>query len=271
MVIGLNNPSTANNSIGRAGALAALRSLRPNPAVTQIEELQSRGNSYYHGVSFEAQRRLNERGFMRASYTLSRLIDDGVVNTSSPLVVGDFRRERALSLQDARHRVAISGYFLFPDWLARLSLSGAFNYSSSSPFSVGVRGNDRNLDDVNNDRPNFAGDLDRIVWRRPGESLDPTLAAGFSLPTIGTAGNLPRNAGRGPGAYTLNLRLAREFKFGESRKAEIQIEAFNPFNATVFSFGSEFIDFGATGLGDFLTPRRTVKPRTMRLGLRFDF
>jgi hypothetical protein len=208
---------------------------------------------------------------MRASYTLSKLIDDGVVNTSSPLVVGDFHRERALSLQDARHRIAISGAYLFPRWLARLSLSGVFNYSSSLPFSVGVRGADRNLDDVNNDRPNFAGDLDRIVWRRPGAPLDPTLVAGFSLPTIGIAGNLPRNAGRGPASYTLNLRLAREFKFSERHKAEIQIEAFNPFNATVFSFGSEFIDFGPTGLGDFLTPRRTVKPRTVRVGLKFDF
>ncbi len=271
VVIGLNNPSTANNSIGRAGALAALRDLRSDPSVTQIEELQSRGNSYYHGVSFEAQRRLTLRGFLRASYTLSKLIDDGVVNTSSPLVVGDFRRERALSLQDARHRVAISGNYLFPAWAARLNLSGTVNYGSSSPFSLGVRGNDRNLDDVNNDRPNFTGDLDRIVWRRPGEALDPALATAFSLPTIGSAGNLPRNAGRGPARYTLNLRLAREFAFSERSRAELQIEAFNPFNATVFSFGSEFIDFGAAGLGDFLTPRRTVKPRTMRVGLKFDF
>ncbi len=271
VIIGLNNPSTSNASIGRAGALAAIRDLRPDPSVTQIEELQSRGNSYYHGVSFEAQGRFARLGFFRASYTLSKLIDDGVVNTSSPLVVGDFRRERAPSLQDARHRVAISGNYLFPAWFGRLNLSGVFNYSSSRPFSIGVRGNDRNLDDVNNDRPNFTGDLDKIFWRRPGAPLDPTLATGFSLPTIGTAGNLPRNAGRGPGAYTLNLRLAREFKFTESRKAEIQIEAFNPFNATVFSFGSEFIDFAASGLGDFLIPRRTVKPRTMRVGLKFDF
>jgi hypothetical protein len=271
VVIGLNNPSAVNTSIGRAGALAALRSLRPDPSVTQIEELQSRGNSYYHGVSFEAQRRLTERSFLRTSYTLSKLIDDGVVNTSSPLVVGDFRRERALSLQDARHRVAISGNYLFPVWFARLNLSGTFNYSSSSPFSLGLRGNDRNLDDVNNDRPNFTGDLDQIVWRRPGEQLDPALASAFALPTIGSAGNLPRNAGRGPGVYTLNLRMAREFPFSERSRAELQIEAFNPFNATVFSFGSEFIDFGAAGLGDFLTPRRTVKPRTMRVGLKFDF
>ncbi len=271
VVIGLNNPSTANNSIGRAGALAALRDLRPDPSVTQIEELQSRGNSYYHGVSFEAQRRLTGRGFLRASYTLSKLIDDGVVNTSSPLVVGDFRRERALSLMDSRHRAAISGSLLFPGWLGRLNLSGALNYSSSSPFSVGVRGNDRNLDDVNNDRPNFTGDFDRIVWRRPGEPLDPAMVAAFSLPTIGSAGNLPRNAGRGPAGYTLNLRLAREFAIGERGRTELQVEAFNPLNQTVFSFGSEFIDFSAAGLGDFLTPRRTVKPRTIRLGLKFDF
>src|SRR5262252_9417577 len=256
VVIGLNNPSTANNSIGRAAALAAIRNLRPDPSVTQIEELQSRGNSYYHGVSFEANRRLTERGFLRASYTLSKLIDDGVVNTSSPLVVGDFRRERALSLQDARHRMAISGNYLFPAWFGRLNLSGVFNYSSSSPFSVGVGGADRNLDDVNNDRPNFTGDLNQIAWRRPGEPLDPSLAAAFSLPTIGSAGNLPRNAGRGPGVYTLNLRLARQFALGERCRTEIQVEAFNPLNATVFNFGAEFIDFGPAGLGDFLTPRR---------------
>jgi hypothetical protein len=186
-------------------------------------------------------------------------------------VVGDFRRERSLSLQDARHRVAVSGNYLFPAWLARLNLSGALNYSSSSPFSVGVGGADRNLDDVNNDRPNFTGDLHQIIWRRPGEPLDPPLAAAFSLPTIGSAGNLPRNAGRGPGVYTLNLRLARQFALSERCRTEIQVEAFNPLNATVFNFGAEFIDFGPAGLGDFLTPRRTVKPRTLRVGLKFDF
>ena len=271
VVIGLNNPSTANNSIGRAGALAALRNLRPDPSGAQIEELQSRGNSYYHGASFEAQWGGARRGFLRASYTLSKLIDDGVVNTSSPLVVGDFRRERALSLQDARHRAAISGNYLFPAWFGRLNLSGALNYSSSSPFNISVGGADRNLDDVNNDRPNFTGDLGSIVWRRPGEPLDPSLAGAFSLPTVGSSGNLPRNAGRGPARYTLNLRLAREFAFGERSRTELQVEAFNPFNATVFSFGSEFVDFGAAGLGDFLTPRRTVKPRTLRVGLKFDF
>ncbi|HEX8149795.1 MAG TPA: hypothetical protein VF591_21625, partial [Pyrinomonadaceae bacterium] len=46
-----------------------------------------------HGLSVEARRRfkLSGRGAggsLRAAYTLSRLIDDGVVNTSSALRVG---------------------------------------------------------------------------------------------------------------------------------------------------------------------------------------
>jgi hypothetical protein len=271
VVFGLNNPSTSNAAAGSKAALAAVRQFRPDPSLTQIEELQSRGVSVYHGASFELYRRLTARGFLRASYTLSRLVDDGVVNTSSPLVVGDFGRERSLSLLDARHRIAVSGFYGFPNWLLRLNLSGVFNFASSRPFSIGANGNDRNLDDVNNDRPNFTGDLHEIRWRRSGESLAPSLVEGFTLPAIGSVGNLPRNVGRGPNSYTLNLRVSREFRFGEHRKAELLVEAFNPFNSTVFSFGAEFVDFTPSGLGNFLVPQRTVKPRMMRLGLKFDF
>jgi hypothetical protein len=271
VTFGLNNPSTSNSTSGLTAALATIRQFRPDPALTQIEELQSRGNSRYHGVSFELQRRLAARGSIRASWTLSELVDDGVVNTSSPLVAGDFRRERSLSLMDARHRLAVSGYYEFPKWLWRLNLSGGFNFASSRPFNIGANGNDRNLDDVNNDRPNFNGDLEAINWRRPGASLNELLAERFSLPTIGSVGNLPRNAGRGPNSYTLNLRLSREFRFTARRKAEFLIEAFNPLNSSVFSFGAEFVDFTPSGLGAFLVPPRTVKPRTMRVGLKFDF
>jgi hypothetical protein len=271
VVFGLNNPSTSNSSSGLKTALAAIRNLRPNTELTQIEELQSRGNSYYHGVSYEFQRRFAARGFLRASYTLSKLIDDGVVNTSSPLVAGDFHRERALSLIDSRHRITLSGNYQFPALLGRINLSGTLNFSSSSPFNIGANGNDRNLDDVDNDRPNFTGDPQAIDWRRPGASLSQSLIDGFSLPAIGTTGNLPRNAGVGPVAYTLNLRLSRAFQFTESRRAEIQIEAFNPFNSTVFSFGAEYVDFTPNGLSDFLAPRRTIKPRSMRIGLKVEF
>ncbi|MBV9924717.1 MAG: TonB-dependent receptor, partial [Acidobacteria bacterium] len=74
-------------------ALAALQPLRPDPTRVQVEQLASIGNSFYHGLSVEARRRFKlsgkgAGGSLRAAYTLSRLIDDGVVNTSSALRVG---------------------------------------------------------------------------------------------------------------------------------------------------------------------------------------
>ena len=60
------------------------------------------------------------------------------------------------------------------------------------------------------------------------------------------------------------------------------VEFDNVLNKTVFSFGSEFIDFSAFAstssaatkqafLDSFLVATRTMRPRQIRLGLRLDF
>ncbi|MFN7927255.1 MAG: hypothetical protein U0Y68_04790 [Blastocatellia bacterium] len=269
VILGLNNQSVSSTTTVFRAALAAVRVLRPNPNLTQVEELQARGNSYYHGLNFKVSSRVAAHAYLHAMYTFSKLIDDGIVNTSSPLVVGDFTRERALSLLDARHRLALSGSYQLP--FTKIQLSSIFTLSSARPFTLGIGGNDRNLDDVGTDRPNFTGDLRQIGWRRLSETLNQNLVAAFSLPSIGSVGNLPRNAGRGPGQHTIHLRAARMFDLGERRKLTPQIEVFNPFNSTIFNFGAEFVDFSPTSLGNFLAPSRTLKPRTIRLGLRYDF
>jgi hypothetical protein len=97
-VVEFGVPVTVFNlgSVGSAttvdAALAALRPLRPDPARVQVEQLASIGNSFYHGLVVEARRRFGRAGrgggSVRAAYTLSRLIDDGVVNTSSVLRIG---------------------------------------------------------------------------------------------------------------------------------------------------------------------------------------
>jgi hypothetical protein len=61
-----------------------------------------------------------------------------------------------------------------------------------------------------------------------------------------------------------------------------QIEFNNILNSTVYSFGSEFINFldistvptpaqVAELQESFLVPTRSLRPRQIRLGLRFDF
>jgi len=268
-------------------ALDALNALRPDPTQTEVEQLASIGNSFYHGLTLELRRRFrrSKTGFsfsFRAAYTLSRLIDDGIVNTSDALNVGDFRAERARSLLDRRHRFVFSGTFDTPSWLGRLRLSPILRLASGAPFNISVGGVDRNLDDVGNDRPIFNGDLSLLRFREPGEPLPLALLSAFSLPTLGQTGNLPRNAGIGPGQFFLDINITREFRPTERLRVRPVLEIDNLLNKTVFSFGTEFINF--TGLSPtataeqrqafldaFLVPTRTLRARQIRIGIRFDF
>ncbi|MGH9960345.1 MAG: hypothetical protein ACREBC_25015, partial [Pyrinomonadaceae bacterium] len=101
-------------------------------------------------------------------------------------------------------------------------------------------------------------------------------------PAIGQSGNLPRNAGIGPGFLIFDLSVTREFRFGDHIRFRPVIELDNVLNKTVFSFGSEFINFSSLAstaspdqrqnfLDSFLVATRTLRARQIRLGIRFDF
>jgi hypothetical protein len=62
---------------------------------------------------------------------------------------------------------------------------------------------------------------------------------------IGQTGSLPRNAGIGPGQFLLDLNVTREIRLTERVMLRPAIEFDNVLNKTVFSFGSEFINFSA--------------------------
>ncbi len=285
-------PSTSTidsiNSVGTplGVALAAVSRLRPDVSVGETERVSSIGNSFYNGLVVEIRSRYRKVGFgfgssFRAVYTLSSTKDDGLNNTTNAEINGDFSREWARSLQDRRHRFALSGTFDTPRLLGKLRFAPLFRYGSSAPFSLGY-GVDRNLNDVSNDRPNFNGNIRDIRFREPGSAFPTALVAQFSLPPIGTkSGNLPRNAGTGPSLYIFDLSVTREWKFGERFRLRPVVEFGNILNASVFSFGSEFINFTAldssptatqlNNYQNFLVPTRTYRQREIRLGMRFDF
>ncbi|HEY0760897.1 MAG TPA: TonB-dependent receptor [Pyrinomonadaceae bacterium] len=233
-VMNLNSPSSTTML---EVALAAINNLRPDPARGELEQLISAGNSFYRGMTVELRKRFDSRFTFRAGYTLSSLIDDGVVNTSDAIVPGDFRAERARSLLDRRHRFVFSGVFD----LRVLQLSPIWRVASGAPFNISIGGVDRNLDDVSNDRPN----------------LD------FSVPPIGQVGNLPRNAGRGPKLFVFDLNVTREIHLGRL-VLRPSVEFDNVLNKTVFSFGSEFIN------ASDLVPKRTMRPRQIRVGIKIS-
>src|SRR5215212_5260537 len=260
-VMNLNSP-TSTTMIDVA--LATLNNLRPDPARGELEQLISAGNSFYRGMTIELRKRFGSGFAFRAGYTLSRLIDDGVVNTSDALVPGDFRAERARSLLDRRHRFVFSGTFNLPRVLGALQLSPVWRVASGAPFNISLGGIDRNLDDVSNDRPNYSGDVRLLRWRAPGEPIDASVVQSFSVPQIGQVGNLPRNAGHGPGLFVFDLNVTREI-----RRLRLSVELDNVLNKTVFSFGSEFINLNSSD--SFLLATRTMRPRQIRVGLKIDF
>lgn len=288
-------PTTAVNGIstnsigGPIGiALAAISQFRPDPNFEEKSRIGSIGRAMYEGLILEVRRRYRPLGWgfgasFRAAYTLSSTEDDGLNNTSNAEINGNFNAEFARSLQDRRHRFALTGTFETPKWLGNLRFSPLFRYGSSAPFSLGSGGIDRNLDDLSNDRLNFSGNVKDIVWREPGSPFPAALASQFSLQPIGaTSGNLARNAGTGPSFYLFDLGLSRDFKITERMRLKPTIQFDNIFNAAVFNYGAGFIDFdalspnaSATTIANFqnafLVPTRTYRPRQIRIGLRFDF
>ena len=238
-VMNLNSPSSTTML---EVALAAINNLRPDPGRGELEQLISAGNSFYRGMTIELRKQFGAGFAFRGGYTLSSLVDDGVVNTSDALLPGDFRAERARSLLDRRHRFVFSGTFD----VRLFQLSPIWRVASGAPFNISIGGVDRNLDDVSNDRPNYSGDLRSL-----------------SIPPIGQSGNLPRNAGRGPGLFVFDLNVTREISIKRLTLLP-SVEFDNVLNKTVFSFGSEFID-------SLSAPKRTMRPREIRVGLKIIF
>lgn len=261
LTLGLNAPRSSNIT----AALNAVRSLRPDPSLNQVELLESTGNSFYHGGIFSARYALGSHAQFRALYTLSKYIDEGTTNTASPQDLNDRRAERALSLQDQRHRFTFSGLFRVPR--VELQIASIVSFGSSRPFNIGA-GFDRNLNDIENDRPNFLVPIGRPEWRRPGSRPATEIKNNLALAPIGSTGNLPRNYGLGPGTRTFDLRISRSFAINEHIKLRTAVDAFNVFNNTVFSFGSEFVDRDDA---DFLLARRTQRPRSISLSLKVYF
>ena len=107
---------------------------------------------------------------------------------------------------DIRHRLFIGGS-INTRWNLRFS---PFIYlNSGAPFDI-TSGFDEYGTSLFNSRPGIAADPSKPgVVQTPYGLLDPNPTAGEKI--------VPRNFGRGPGQYTVNLRIAKTFGFGPEK------------------------------------------------------
>ncbi|MGD0580204.1 MAG: TonB-dependent receptor, partial [Bryobacteraceae bacterium] len=125
----------------------------------------------------------------------------------SPMNQYDLSSEWGPTRFDIRHRFFIGGSVTAP---LKLMFSPFITGSSGAPYNI-TTGNDYEGDLIFNERPAFATDPNT-----PG-----VVSTAYGLLNINPqAGDkiIPRNYGRGPAQFNLNLRVARTWGFGKSKE-----------------------------------------------------
>ena len=217
----------------------------------------STGNSVYHGMTLQVMEKAGKYFSLNANYTLSHTLDDGTFVTfvSTPQSNAQRSLERANSNQDARHRFVANFVADAPQkwgWALRdTELSSIVTLQSGRPFTLFVGF------DANND----------------------------GNPVTDRVGDSSRNTYRGDSLQTVDLRLSRALRFGERKRLNLAVDAFNLLNRNnvdeVFSvYGAPFFvgpvprhfGDGISGpSGSVGAPRTVFNQRQLQLSMKFTF
>jgi hypothetical protein len=231
---------------------------RPNPFLANGFFWYTEGVSSYNGLQVDVTKRLSRGLTFRGSYTFSKNLDDGSGLSSSQaqnqtqqtLDPRDPLRDYGRSALDFEHQGSGNFSYALPFGRGRHFLNGVGGVSdklvggwqmngivtllSGFPLTplVGTNqsgdGNVRNPDRPNVN-PNFQGDpLPHTVnqWFNP---------AAYSIPTLGTWGNVGRGVINGPGLAEFDFSMFKTTPIKETTTLEFRAEFFNITNITNFN------------------------------------
>jgi hypothetical protein len=226
---------------------------RPDPTRGFVRRLEGTGYSDYQGLLVSGKSRFS-RGVVQASYTVASYKTTTEAENALPQQ-DDFNVDDSYGYGnfDQRHRASIGGYVTIP---LQIQFGAVLAARSATPFNI-TTGRDNNRNANTNDRPDLASGA--VVG-----TSDMLNRTSFIDPGTRT-GNLPRNAGRGPSFWQLDLRLAKRVRLGHA-SVEGLIEAFNVTNHVNFNS-----PVGNLQSGLFGNPNTANDPRQVQLGVRVEF
>jgi len=286
----LPDPSVLPALIG--GANYSSQPSLPFPGFHSVRLAANEANGHYNALQIDLNSQIKRDLQLRAFYTLSRTIDPttggsgggDLANVSNPYL--GWKYDDGPGGYDRRHNVGVNFIYDIPLFrnnqnllvksaLGGWQLSGIITVSSGLPINVGLSGGQggNGLPNATN-RPDLTGSISYPSTVLPGNQkiqyIDPSA---FSLPALGTFGNLGHNALRGPGRDNWNLSLFKSFVFSEERgsRLEFRLQTYNTWNHTQFrgdTGGGISNNFGASNFGQFTT---AFDPRIIELGLKLYF
>jgi hypothetical protein len=248
------------------------------------------GTTSYNALNLSVQKRLSRGVSISANYTWSHCIGDIPDQQTSAAAVanipGNRRAARGNCLSvDARHNFIMSIVATSPKFSSRAlrllasdwQIAPGLSLRSGGFFTV-LSGTDRALTTATGQTANYVGGDVRSAG--PGCNQAPCVqwlnAAAFTIPALGTYGNLGRENVLGPGVFQLNVALSRTFAVWERRTIQVRAEAFNLPNRVNFAnpvntvstptFGQITSDIsGNNGLSN------SGDPRIIQLAMKFVF
>lgn len=199
----INAPFLGNVAPGLQGT-----GVRPIPNGGNIFEYESSGVLNQNQMIVFLRTRLTPKLSIFANYTLNKAMSNTDGAGSFPAYTYDLSTEYGPSAIDIRHRFFLFGSYTGP-W--GVTISPLIFAHSGAPFNI-TTGRDINGDSLFTERPAFAVDPTRpgVIVTRFG-AFDPNPIIGEQI--------IPRNFGRGPAYFSINLRLNKTFGFGEVANA----------------------------------------------------
>ena len=264
---------------------------RRNPNFGSMRLRITDGLSWYKGLIVGASRRFNAGLATQVSYTLGKSEDLGSQavgsadfdNSFQPAYAFDPMSNKGLSDFDIRHNFVFSATWELPfakslTGAARAiadgwQISSIVSVRSGIPFSP-VLGFDRARAAP---RSGGAGQRPDLV---SGCSLNPVLGGAdvyfdpncFSLPAVGTLGNVPRNTIIGPSFGSWDMAVFRNVTIGASRRIQLRAEGFNITNHVNFALPASTV-FNSAGrvsnAGQITSIVGTA--RQWQFGIKVDF
>lgn len=264
---------------------------RPYPGYATINEYEANGNSSYHSLQVQANRRFARGLQFGATWTWSKFMDDTDNDQQSiSLYVNPNVWNYGKSLgYDHTHILSINFLYDIPKPSKLLNagviraafdnweLSGVASYIDGSPMGI-------SYSLINGADVTGGGDGSRVVvlsnavlpkGQRTLYQYFNTSA--FAAPTVGTIGNAPKDVFRGPGIANWDLSFFKNFPIKDKATFQFRWELYNALNHPSFQGVNTSASFSAPGSttqlnGQFGQVTSTNgQPRVMQASLRVTF
>jgi Carboxypeptidase regulatory-like domain/TonB dependent receptor len=295
-----NRNTSANFTIlpgGEKQFPVGVRNPLRNPALATVRQTQHNGDSFYHGLQLNVERRLSKGLQIQMAYMFSKSIDTasdsvGVFGQDATQFAQDpynYGAERGPSVFNVRHNFSIDALYQLPYktspsasgtrrvadfFFGRWQANTIITARSGTPFSPIItvnNSNDGNTDNV--ERPSWAPGFtsESAVTGNPNQYFNPKA---FILAPPGRFGNVGRNMLGGPGLFAIDLSLVKVNNISEWLSVQFRAEAFNLLNRANFALPGTievFTQGGVVPPNVGRITRTSTSSRQLQFGLKLIF